>query len=576
MMDLWLVFWSGALLSAVLFGIEFWMSRRQTTKASSPKEGAASTASGKDPCKDTTKVDTDDADSKNPEFSRFQKMFLAVFLMSTFSDWIQGPYIYALYDGYGFDPADIKILFVTGYISGLVFGSMAGSLADTIGRKRSCQMFAVFYALSCMTKRVNEFWTLLAGRVLSGVATSLLFTSFEAWMVCEHHKRGFPTTKLASTFYLMTFFNGLTAIASGLIANHATTIWGYIAPFDIALGCLLIAGVVVTSTFNENYGCKKSTTFWQSVKQAVHTISSDRKMMFLGVAQSTYESSVYCFVFKWTPTLQSTTEDNTDPIPHGLIFACFMVSIMVGSAVFNFVKSKLSPAALGVMVLGCASVLLQVPALSKNLDMILCGFFAFEFCCGLFYPCFGMLRSSLVPEEVRATVSTIFRAMTNTLVIILLWKADVKDNPRAIFTVLSLSLSIGCGAMLALYWAMGAPSESDSKGSDGDGAVKSTAATTDRKSTRQAKAKDSGSECDSNRGSVDATDVDATGSAAGLRKHKGGATKAAPDSRSRSPTVAVSQMQTAAIATSIDDIDAKVAASGSAARQRNTAANASN
>ena len=35
------------------------------------------------------------------------------------------------------------------------------------------------------------------GRLLSGIATSLLFSVFEAWMVSEHHKRGFSGLYIA-------------------------------------------------------------------------------------------------------------------------------------------------------------------------------------------------------------------------------------------------------------------------------------------------------------------------------------------------------------------------------------------
>ena len=38
------------------------------------------------------------------------------------------------------------------------------------------------------------------GRFLSGVATSLLFSSFESWMVSEHRGRGFDENLLSDTF----------------------------------------------------------------------------------------------------------------------------------------------------------------------------------------------------------------------------------------------------------------------------------------------------------------------------------------------------------------------------------------
>lgn len=56
------------------------------------------------------------------------------------------------------------------------------------GRKTMSIMFGILYSLSCITKLWNDFYVLLIGRLLSGIATSLLFSVFEAWMVFEHNK----------------------------------------------------------------------------------------------------------------------------------------------------------------------------------------------------------------------------------------------------------------------------------------------------------------------------------------------------------------------------------------------------
>ena len=63
----------------------------------------------------------------------------------------------------------------------------------------------------------------MLGRFLSGVSTSLLFSVFESWMVCEHHKQGFDGKLLGETFSYSTFGNGLVAVVAGLIANTAGT-----------------------------------------------------------------------------------------------------------------------------------------------------------------------------------------------------------------------------------------------------------------------------------------------------------------------------------------------------------------
>jgi hypothetical protein len=56
---------------------------------------------------------------------------------------------------------------------------------------------------------------------------------------------------------------------------------------------------------------------------------SDEKIALLGAIQSLFEGSMYTFVFLWTPALSPNEED----IPHGFIFATFMLSSMLGSSI---------------------------------------------------------------------------------------------------------------------------------------------------------------------------------------------------------------------------------------------------
>lgn len=60
----------------------------------------------------------------------------------------------------------------------------------------------------------------------------------------------------------------------------------------------------------------------------VHRASADPRVGLLGAMQSLFEGSMYTFVFLWTPALSPDGEH----LPHGMIFACFMVSSMAGSA----------------------------------------------------------------------------------------------------------------------------------------------------------------------------------------------------------------------------------------------------
>jgi len=48
--------------------------------------------------------------SLNPEFQKFQRIFFLPYLLSLFSDWLQGPYVYRLYSQYGYAAKDIALL----------------------------------------------------------------------------------------------------------------------------------------------------------------------------------------------------------------------------------------------------------------------------------------------------------------------------------------------------------------------------------------------------------------------------------------------------------------------------------
>lgn len=46
------------------------------------------------------------------------------------SDWMQGPYVFALYRSYQFTIGEIGLLFIVGFASSMVFGTIVGSISD--------------------------------------------------------------------------------------------------------------------------------------------------------------------------------------------------------------------------------------------------------------------------------------------------------------------------------------------------------------------------------------------------------------------------------------------------------------
>jgi len=376
-------------------------------------------------------------------FSKFQTMYLGIYLTNMAADWLQGPYIYALYESYGFGKDDIALLFICGFFSSMIFGTFVGATADKYGRKTMCVAFGLLYSASCVTKLWQDFYVLLLGRLLSGIATSLLFSVFEAWMVFEHNKRGYSSEGMSQTFSYATFGNGIIAILSGLAASVAADKYGYIAPFMMSLVLLLVGSAAVFTFWSENYG-DSTVDIKATFSNAISALKSDRKVLILGIIQSLFEASMYTFVFMWTPALQEGDDSgDTGPLPFGLIFAAYMVAIMLGSSLFKILVVKFHVLAenIGKYIFVIASISLSVPALTTNKYAITIAFIIFEMMCGMYFPCLGTLRGRYIPEASRSAIMNLFRVPLNLLVVLVLLKVSMFAN-STVFLICSCWLGI--------------------------------------------------------------------------------------------------------------------------------------
>lgn len=282
--------------------------------------------------------------------------------------------------------------------------------------------FGIIYGLSCITKLFSSFWILLLGRFTGGIATSLLFSVFETWMVSEHHRLGFDQNLLNSIFGKSVTLNAMAAIAAGLVASISASFFGFVAPFVVSLIVLIIVTVIIHLHWNENYG-DTQTEVTVNLKNAFSAIRSNLSILLLGVIQSLFEGSMYVFVFLWTPTLSAVSESfkpGGSQYLHGLVFSSFMLAIMNGSAVFSKLSKNLTPVALLTRILLCAACTLFVPFVTSNKTLLILSFIAFEFCCGIYFPTVASIRSIIIPEDFRSTIMSIFRVGLNLLVIIAL------------------------------------------------------------------------------------------------------------------------------------------------------------
>jgi MFS family permease len=396
------------------------------------------------------------------DFLGFRNTYIVVYSMMMSGDWLQGPYVYALYSHYGYDVGAIGKLFIAGFGSSLLFGTVVGSLADKWGRKRAGLLYVAAYVLSCVTKHSPNYGVLMLGRFFGGIATSLLFSAFESWVVAEHTRRGYDEAWISGLFSKAIFFgNGLVAILCGLLANSLvyTAELGPVAPFDAAICVLLAGGLIIFLRWGENYGTISDQSIVQQYTHALSIIRGDRRVFLLGAIQSCFEGAMYTFVFLWTPALSPNGEE----IPHGFIFAIFMACSMCGSALASRLMSTPSTSVESYMrtVMMVAALCLAVPVLVPDMggspgsglplggQIKLLAFLGFEVCVGIFWPSLMKLRSRYVPEEVRSTIMNLFRVPLNLFVCVVLYNASLFPV-SGMFSMCVVLLLVSLGSVTAL------------------------------------------------------------------------------------------------------------------------------
>jgi len=367
---------------------------------------------------------------KDPSFRGFQQTYLLVYLLAVAADWLQGPHVYALYESYGIQKHEIEVLFIAGFGSSMVFGTIVASLADKYGRRNTCLMYGILYGISCGTKHFPNFYILFFGRLLAGMATSILFSAFESWLINEHQRRNYEPETLGIIFANAYFGNSLVAIISGIVAQVVATSFGYVAPFDSAILSFVAMCALLITTWSENYG-DANAPIAQSFVSAWKAIKSDRKIFLLGIVQALFEASMYVFVLEWTPALTQAlnksvvdkTDNKNPPIPHGYVFASYMVSMMIGSNLFKVLCNYTTPESFMRPIVLIAALCMSVPVFMPSAQVVMfVGFLVFEFCIGIFWPAMAQMRSKYVPEEARATVMNYFRIPLNLIVVVILLK----------------------------------------------------------------------------------------------------------------------------------------------------------
>lgn len=156
---------------------------------------------------------------------------------------------------------------------------------------------------------------------------------------------------------------------------------------------------------------------------------------------------MYLFVFFWTPALkaaQAHQPSGGKDLPLGLIFACFMACVMLGSLLFNLLVSKhqlVSHSRLLTITFLAASSALLVPPFIQTTTPTFVSFCLFEICVGIYFPSIGYLKGKHIDDGIRARVYGMLRIPLNVFVVVALSLVKEGDGYRnAVFGICSAML----------------------------------------------------------------------------------------------------------------------------------------
>ena len=201
------------------------------------------------------------------------------------------------------------------------------------------------------------------------------------------------------------------------------------------------------------------------ILESFKIVATRPELLSLGTTNSLYEAALHVFVFIWTPALEKRKDaDQTVSgfVPHGVVFSLFMTCKMLGSMTYSILSSvqrkrhhtnvsgcggdnntsiAQTRKSLRYVFLAAAISFFWTVVFKESYFVALFAFCAFEFGLGVYWPAMAVLRGELVPNSLRASVTSVFRVPLNVLVVMLLTAAG-RASERALLLCCAAMMSV--------------------------------------------------------------------------------------------------------------------------------------
>ena len=171
----------------------------------------------------------------------------------------------------------------------------------------------------------------------------------------------------------------------------------------------------------------------------------------------------------WVPSLLLVNDDSS-PLPTGLIFSAFMLSMTFGGLVFGLLLPWFPGGLEGIaLFIACmAALAMTIPMIAFDFQHLLGSFLLLEAMVGMFQSCAPLLRSKYYPEGIQSSIMSTFRLPLNLFVVMGTTLADRYATKEAagyqlVFGVIVILHLVAGGLLVGLMYVKQTSSSSSSE-----------------------------------------------------------------------------------------------------------------
>ncbi|KQJ94855.1 molybdate-anion transporter isoform X2 [Brachypodium distachyon] len=382
-------------------------------------------------------------DAGTAPFLRFRRAFLLLFSLASVAEGIQSVFGEDEFARCGFGREQMAARLAAATAAVLFLGGASGIVSDKLGPQRACIFYWMLQFGVGALKSFRGLRCTWINNFILALASSMFSFCFETWIVVEHEKK---QDLLFDTFWLMTFFESVSLVGSQGITNLLldNDDKGILLPYTFA-ALVSIIGILYIRKAPSSSTTQHASVIGSYQKSFFAHVLRDKRVLILVLAQASVQFSLSAFWFLWAPTIVADGRD----AQLSLIYPCFLVSRMLGSAGFPWFYGATAPFQNDdslTIAYAAAGLALSIVAYDyQEIGTLVILFCIFHACVGFILPSLARLRTMYLPNELRGGMMSFSLALANAPIFIFLLQGAYRQN-FANSTILGLAV---CGLLAA-------------------------------------------------------------------------------------------------------------------------------